>query len=604
MHPSKTRIGTRVLLSSVLMASTLIVSTPVYAQGFNFPQQNMQLNNFSLILPGRTGGGGTTSPVGPRTNLAPTPVTMPTPMVSPVSSAPSMNLVSPPPSSAPTNNFSINVPLFKQPPNVWIPINLKVPKRPKTGKNDGHPSTAAKEPVGEQTPTTAITVPPQPVAALPGIFTFSMDCGGGLCNQNNEFEMIPGRGTLYSLDSANSVNLARGHMVIIADKVSVNLKAGHVNLRVNPGASVAAEVDPDGTTRIYSLASYEKNHPAAFMLSDYESGGGHEVPIKEGEELVFSGKALQDEELIAADGLAIDPVEGGLTLADRNSGRLHLFNYSTKRMSENEFLIGCRRVSVPPTERLEKLHSELARQTSSSAEKPSALQTPDNTLKPVSSTTAIRNPNTIKVIADTKTMRLIADEKALVEVLDQSTIELTNGSLLLRTAQPVSVKLPDQYINVQKGAVVLIKVRDRWSKITNLSDMATDSVSVTAQGKTLKLGPAREAVFSKDAPSLGTVFDVYKIGHRSIASQDLPSTGWITTSEVALLDELMYQPLLQSYRASTGITNAREAINQVLKTAAILQMLRGRSSYTRGEIEDETNGYIVVAHSACQRCSH
>jgi hypothetical protein len=510
---------------------------------------------------------------------------------------------------------NINLPNLNSPGiPVLVPINIliKIPK-PKTPDEDEPPAKpkkpAKKAPKKElanapvaATEASQAARQPQPLAPLPGLFQFSMDCGNGLCNETNEFEMITGRGTLYSLESSRSVNLAMGHMVVIAGNVEVSFKAGRLNARIAPGCAMAADVMSDGTTKLYSLPAFEETHSDSMVEVPSELGG-QSVPLPAGQELVLSNRMLNQEELIATDGADISPVEAGLTL--KSDGRLHLVRYSTKRMQQNQILIGCRTVTIPPTERLNKVREAISRSAQNEATAGTEDNQPTN-LKPVAlsqpaATNSVRQAGDL-VIND-KQATVFATNGTIADWQDETgKAELIKGSLLIHSHNNITVKAFGAAVRIHKGAIALVKVESHFLKVVNLTDMASRSVTISVGNDSLALLPGRELILSERAPNLSYIFDLHQIGHRTIISRQIGERIWATTSEVALADELIHQPLLRWIRFQ-HISSGQPLVNQIVKTAAALQTIMHQSEYVRGETDDEIESSQALARG-CATCSH
>lgn len=427
---------------------------------------------------------------------------------------------------------------------------------------------------------------------LPNVFVFSTQCGGGVCNTKNEFEVLPARGTLYSMDSENALTLAHGHMLIIAGQIDVNLTAGKLKLKITPGSSIVAEVDADGATRLYSLSAYEKGHTAV-VTAQPELGLKEDLSLPPGQELIIASTSLNSDELIAADGLAIGPVDGSLKLVEQTSGRMHLVNYSLDAMQETEFLLGCKRVSIPPTERLAQLRTTLG----------TSEEHKHNHNLPVSSVESQRQSSVAGQIIIEDDLIAVPEARALYNVNDDGNINLLKGSMVIRSKKQTVVNAGDEQVVVSKGAVALIRTGNGMTKVTNLSDLHANSVRVIANNKSIDVLPAREIILSRTAPALGTIFDVHQVGHHSIISQPISGGSWITTAQVSLVDELAYQPLLVSIRNQDQYKLAnKQMVDQIVKTAAIFQTLHGHETYVRGEIEDETTAYAMIADKGCSSC--
>lgn len=543
-----------------------------------------------------------------------TPPAQPKPQ-QPVFIPPPMPQAPPPPPSAPVVTTTTTL---VAPPKLDIPVGINLPwippkidithRRPKKDK----PVEKTPEKKKEKEQAKVAETKPEPKKAepvrmqpLPGVYVFSMNCGGGLCNTDNKFEFVPSRGALYSLESEDHVNLARGHMLIIAGDINVNLTAGKMHVQILPGSSMVAEVDPDGSARLYSLPTFERTHPAALIGPQPELGLANAATLHAGEAAVIAHIGLEAEELIAADGLELAPVEGTLKLVEQTNGRMHLVNYSVKRMLDDEYLIGCRRVTVPPTERMSQLRSTL--QTAAVGERV-------NHNKPVSFIERVDEQRlnakasvNASPIINSNGITAVADDDSIYNLNDDGSINLLTGSFLIRAEKNTVVNTGAQQVRINKGAIAIVKAKSGITKVINLSDLANQSVQVITHvgidSRAVDIAPAQELIFSAKAPNLGHIFDVHQVGHHSIVSQQIGET-WVTTSEVALTDELMYQPLLLTIRTNSNYKSVKNIfVNQIVKTAAIFQMLHVQTNYVRGEVEDETTAFTMIADKGCASCT-
>jgi hypothetical protein len=355
---------------------------------------------------------------------------------------------------------------------------------------------------------------------------------------------------------------------------------------------------------MYSLPAFEETHGNSMVELPSELGG-QTIAMKPGQELVLSDRMLSDEELIAADGVAISPIEGELTI--KGDGRLHLVRYSTKKFQQNEILIGCRTVTIPPTDRLIQVREAIARSAENEGSSPLARPAvkESNNLKAVALTQAgvLSGAQFGKALVDNKHVIAFAASGSIAEWKeDSASIELIRGCTLVAAHNRVEVTGFGASVNISKNAIALIKLEDHFIKIVNLTDLANNSVTVSAGTEHLSLLPGHELVLSDRAPNLSHIFDVHQVGHRTILSRQMNNKIWATTAEVALPDELIYQPLLRSVHTSDH-PHAQAIINQVLKTAAVLQTIRHGSEYVRGETDDEMESSELIAHG-CITCSH
>ena len=89
---------------------------------------------------------------------------------------------------------------------------------------------------------------------------------------------------------------------------------------------------------------------------------------------------------------------------------------------------------------------------------------------------------------------------------------------------------------------------------------------------------------------------------QSAVSRQIKDQVWATTSEIALADEIVYQPLMHWVRIN-HVAHGIPMVNQVVKTAAVLQTISRQGEYVRGETDDEIEASGIASHS-CSSCSH
>jgi hypothetical protein len=178
-----------------------------------------------------------------------------------------------------------------------------------------------------------------------------------------------------------------------------------------------------------------------------------------------------------------------------------------------------------------------------------------------------------KVLASGRDQLLIADHPAERLIQTSGEISLQSGSLLVRVNAPVTISTPLCRTRLSKRAVVLIKVTDSSVSITNLADYKRGSVSVIAGRLVLPLESTSQVVFTKCRPGMPDVFDVPKVGRRSMLSRNISGLGWITTAEVSLVDSLAREPLLIAVRTKGTSVAEKAMLHQLIKLAATVQIV-------------------------------
>ena len=436
----------------------------------------------------------------------------------------------------------------------------------------------------------------------------------GLCDQGGRFAVRALRGSLYSVEAENQVKLVRGRILLTAEKSPVGIAAGAAQVTVQRGSSAIVETSSSGLTRVYSLVAYEKDHPAAKVAL---SGAlGAPVGLLPGQELVVAAHNLSEEEMKATDGIERRPAEGGAVTALPE--HFQLFEFALAQMANYDVLINCQHEGASATTKVARRLGSIYESVMDQSLLQKAFDSKvAKTVSPqsIASTSSSLGSDSVSLVnrkpGEAKYKTLISENGCLVAAYNDTvaklegsnTVTLSGGTLLVRSERPLRVKAGEHEVLTFKGAVVLVQSKEGALKVINMSDLRKKSVQVVSAKQVEHLRPGLEVVFTKGAPALGDIFDIHRLGHRYITSRIQSEGGWwMTTGEVSVKDLLAYHPLIASVRVHGASALEKKTTSQVLKTAAIMDVLRRTANpFQQGEPEDESGSSAKIA-ARCNSC--
>lgn len=356
-----------------------------------------------------------------------------------------------------------------------------------------------------------------------GAFIFAHFAAQPMTDPSGAFEVTPEAGSLYSFSLPNKIEIEKGSLMISAKNAQVVATAKRVSVLINPGATVITEVTCDGKVIVRSLNGGSKNKSASAVITA-ENATGQRFDVVPGQAYLVSSRELTQAEMIPVDGTEA-PVEGRIS-------QIHQIRLQIQAISEQEIAAS---------------HAPVTHATRMPLE---------------------------KISCETNDSSLVLKSKS-------------GNAMLVRSSEPYSVTLQGKTLRVEKNAVAIVQSDEHGLKVINLSDLHTNTVSIQVGDRYLHVLPGQEVLFTKNSPDTTQVFDEPEIGHRGVLTQNLREYGWLTLSEVSLVDVLKYHPMAASLRGQHD-EMSRAAVQQVIKTAAIFQTLRGRRTYLKGEQTVET----------------
>ncbi len=163
-----------------------------------------------------------------------------------------------------------------------------------------------------------------------------------------------------------------------------------------------------------------------------------------------------------------------------------------------------------------------------------------------------------------------------------SSFNLQRGSILAAPEKDRCIETQFGSVKVGAGSIALVLAFSDGIAVYNLHDQNSNSVSVTAGGKRIKVLPGESAVIAKDSiGSLAEINPADAISHRYVSSQSLENGLKAFSSQYSIPSAmsaiLPLRELMQSNQP-----HARRTAKQLLKTTAVLMHLQsGGSQFCR-----------------------
>lgn len=198
---------------------------------------------------------------------------------------------------------------------------------------------------------------------------------------------------------------------------------------------------------------------------------------------------------------------------------------------------------------------------------------------PLFASQAVTERCSYKIQCSTEDRLVIEDQNTQCSSTAPDEISLQSGCLLVRANKPTTISTSVCRTMLANSAVVLMKVNETSVSVTNLGDYKRGSISVFMGNKVMSLEDTSQVVFTRGRPAMSDVFDLPKIGRRSVFSRNISGIGWITTAQVSLSDSLVREPLLVAARTRGNSHAEKVMVHQLIKLAAIVQIVfrqRGR----------------------------
>ena len=158
---------------------------------------------------------------------------------------------------------------------------------------------------------------------------------------------------------------------------------------------------------------------------------------------------------------------------------------------------------------------------------------------------------------------------------DSGYIRLRRGSLVVSSTGSCWVASGKCYVNVDKHGTALVQRARGRLTVTNLADFRKESIRVVAGPVCINLRPGQRILLTSHEPSLPEIFAEPRIGQRCITVTEIPGAGWITTSDVNMLDVLKHEALIAELRKQGKSRPEREVGEQITRTTAILAIVLG-----------------------------
>lgn len=455
------------------------------------------------------------------------------------------------------------------------------------------------------------------IRVAPNAYVLATSSCYGLSDTQKRYVMFALRGSLYSVESYTHLTLHKGRMLVISNRVPVQVIAGGAKVTVASGASAIVETSGEGVARAYCLSADSKTKNG-LVVSKVD--GADSVKVEPGQEIGVASNGVSVDLLKTSDGIARRPLVSGV--AEKLAPEMRMWEFSLAQMADYDVSLGCRKVAEAtdyPSLVLKKTYGNILDYSAKQEEfagqlargKSSPIKTTANKIKQALKFEKVAS----KTGADTGNYKVLSNDKFHYVVTDNQTLykqdkpktglpsfELEKGKLLAFAQKPMQVTVGDLKATISGSALVLFRIDENRVKVINLSDLRRGSVKLTSGKHTLRLAAGQELMITDKMPDVVDLYDVHKIGHRSISIRPVDKLGHVTVSEVSLGDIVVHEPLVTAFRANAKTPQEKKLAIRLIKTAASLSVIRSKGGlFQMGHPDDETGKSRHVA-SRCNEC--
>ena len=177
------------------------------------------------------------------------------------------------------------------------------------------------------------------------------------------------------------------------------------------------------------------------------------------------------------------------------------------------------------------------------------------------------------------------DDNDLVAVVDgdvtrqEGTMCMKRGQALLVARRPMIVTMSGATLAADAGAIILIKTAEKGALVRVLSDRKSGSVKFAWHDWNSALAVGQEAIIAADNACFQQLL-ADGLGRRLVHSFTVDG-GRAQVADISLQDNLVDEPLIVALRADAHSKERRQAVNELLKTAAIYNMIQSTAGQYR-----------------------
>lgn len=457
----------------------------------------------------------------------------------------------------------------------------------------------------------------------PGVFALCTSSCYGLTDAQRRFVVFGLRGSLYSVETYTHLTLHKGRMLVISSRVPVQVIAGGAKVVVASGASAIVETAGDGITRAYCLSAEVAKDAAAptnIGMTVSKVDGADTVKLQPGQEIGVASNGASVGLLTTSDGIARRPLVSGE--AEKLAPEMRMWEFSLAQMADYDLSLGCRKISQAtdyPTTLLKHTYGTIldysAKQNEFAAQlarlkdvqvKTTVINKIKQAMKFEKVASKTGESQNVKVLSNDKFHYVVSDGQSRINEDKPKTgmpsYELVDGKLFAFASKPLKVTADNIVTTVEGGAMVLFKNDNNRLKIISLGDMRRKSVRISTGKTTLRLAPGQELMITEKMPDVVDVYDLHKIGHRSISIRKIDNLGHLTMSDVSVGDMVVHEPLVTAFRANAKTPQEKKLSVRLEKTAASLSVVRSKGGlFQMGHPDDESGASRHVA-SRCNGC--
>lgn len=382
--------------------------------------------------------------------------------------------------------------------------------------------------------------------------------------------MIVGKaGATFAPTGGNNLDLRQGKIIAAAGKNGFKITTETGQITVDPDSSALIEQDQNGLLRVSSLAG---GVSVVSVTKDVNAG---EIKAAPGEEVIVADASLSEEELISADGVDREPIEGTIIVPGMKVSRS---KFDLEAMAQREDLILCDMFGRPYVKkRLSNLKKQMMDKNSPEAHK----QIGNNQGHPIAN--PLKLISFVKDFADNEpilaptisafqnsTAVIRHGNNAKVVVDSNNNIHFQSGELLVDAKDVSLIRCGAYNVYLDRGSVAYLKYADKILHVANLFENKSRSIHVVHAGRKVSLSIGQSAVYGMvDSGSLSKHVTQQDIGRRRVRSIDLSSGGTLIKSEVSPISLIQSSDLLQRLVHSKD-SYEQELGDRLMKMAACL----------------------------------
>ncbi len=216
----------------------------------------------------------------------------------------------------------------------------------------------------------------------------------------------------------------------------------------------------------------------------------------------------------------------------------------------------------------------------------SDLQRPINTganaatLKDSAQVLTLEGSVSCSVLSATEGSFIASSPNASCKMISEDTLVLENGTVLLSTRSQTKVTTEVGEVHMKGNAQALVSLQDGKLYVVNLATSREENLSVVVGQRVMFPTLGMQLIVSDSRTSFKQVFRNKRVGQLGIATEQLDSSTWITTSDVSLAELLVNEPVLVAVTRDKESKEGQKVMKGLAKAAACVNAVAGDRSFS------------------------